>query len=125
VTPVGHELFGLNHDTFAAGRSVLSDVSRIVFDGLRPPDARLPVEIRGMPEGSRGGLLDYVYDTNSALNARTSFLRLKSVIPWVTRRTPLSHHKTPASLANPRTMSGFGFLVPVTPEFLHCSVILG
>jgi esterase/lipase superfamily enzyme len=52
VTPVGHELFGLNHDTFAAGRSILDDVSRIVLDGLRPPDARLPVEIRPMPEGA-------------------------------------------------------------------------
>jgi esterase/lipase superfamily enzyme len=52
VTPVGHELFGLNHDTFAAGRSVLDDVSRLVLDGLRPPDKRLPVEIQPMPEGA-------------------------------------------------------------------------
>jgi esterase/lipase superfamily enzyme/Tfp pilus assembly protein PilF len=52
VTPVGQELFGLNHDTFATGRTVLSDVSRIVLDGLRPPDARLPVEIWPMPEGA-------------------------------------------------------------------------
>jgi esterase/lipase superfamily enzyme len=52
VTAVGHELFGLNHDIFAAGRSVLSDVSRIILDGLRPPDARLPVEIQPMPEGA-------------------------------------------------------------------------
>jgi esterase/lipase superfamily enzyme len=51
VTPVGQELFGLNHDTFATGRTVLSDVSRIVLDGLRPPDARLPVEIQPMPDG--------------------------------------------------------------------------
>jgi hypothetical protein len=50
VTPVGHELFGLNHDVFAEGRSVLSDIHQILL-GLRPPDARLPVEIEPMPEG--------------------------------------------------------------------------
>jgi esterase/lipase superfamily enzyme len=52
VTAVGRELFGLNHSTFAKDRSVLNDVDRIVRDGLRPPDVRLPVEIRPVPEGA-------------------------------------------------------------------------
>src|SRR5262249_341215 len=30
VTAVGHELFGLNHDIFATGRSVLGDIGRII-----------------------------------------------------------------------------------------------
>jgi esterase/lipase superfamily enzyme len=51
VTPLGEELFGLNHDTFATSRSVLDDVGRIVLSGLRPPNARSPDNIRPMPEG--------------------------------------------------------------------------
>jgi esterase/lipase superfamily enzyme len=52
VTAAGSELFGLNHSTFANGRSVLNDIDRILRDGLRPPDARLPVEIQPVFEGS-------------------------------------------------------------------------
>jgi esterase/lipase superfamily enzyme len=51
VTPLGEELFGLNHDTFATSRSVLDDVGRIVLSGLRPPHARSPDDIRPMPAG--------------------------------------------------------------------------
>jgi esterase/lipase superfamily enzyme len=49
ATPVGEEIFGLNHSTFAQSRSILNDV-RLLLTGKRPPGERL-VEILGMPQG--------------------------------------------------------------------------
>ena len=50
VTAVGDELFGLDHDTFAAKRSLINDIG-LVLQGKRPPNSRL-AEIRSMPEGA-------------------------------------------------------------------------
>lgn len=40
VTAVGEELFGINHDVFAAKRPLIDDIAG-VLDGRRPPNARL------------------------------------------------------------------------------------
>lgn len=50
VTAVGDELFGLNHDTFAAQRSLIDDIGRLILRGDRPPNLRSP-QIRSMPLG--------------------------------------------------------------------------
>ena len=50
VTALGQEFLGLNHDVFAADRSVMNDIKVILTSGIRPPDARS--EVRGVPEGS-------------------------------------------------------------------------
>jgi esterase/lipase superfamily enzyme len=50
VSAVGDEIFGLNHDTFAAKRSLINDIN-LILEGVRPPNKRL-AEIREMPEGS-------------------------------------------------------------------------
>jgi esterase/lipase superfamily enzyme len=51
VTAIGNELFGLNHDVFAAQRSLLNDIKLIMSKGIRPPTERL-IEIRRVPEGA-------------------------------------------------------------------------
>jgi esterase/lipase superfamily enzyme len=50
VTALGQEFLGLNHDVFAADRSVMNDIKSIITLGIRPPNAR--GEARGVPEGS-------------------------------------------------------------------------
>jgi esterase/lipase superfamily enzyme len=50
VSAIGDEMFGLNHDTFAANRSLIDDIGRLVLSGTRPPDKRSP-QIRCVPEG--------------------------------------------------------------------------
>jgi esterase/lipase superfamily enzyme len=50
VTAVGNELFGLNHNTFAAQRALIDDIGRLLLRGERPPSLRSPV-IRAFPEG--------------------------------------------------------------------------
>ena len=49
VTAVGEELFGFNHDTFSAQRSLIDDVGRLISKGERPPHVRTP-QLRGIPE---------------------------------------------------------------------------
>ena len=49
VTAIGDEMLGLNHNVFAAVRSLINDIKRVIDTGQRPPHARLP-EIRGYPE---------------------------------------------------------------------------
>jgi esterase/lipase superfamily enzyme len=51
VTAVGEEMFGLNHNTFAAQRSLIDDIGRLILKGDRPPHQRSP-QIRGMPIGT-------------------------------------------------------------------------
>ena len=51
VTAVGDEIFGLNHDTFAARRSLIDDMGRLILTGDRPPNLRSP-QIRAMPQGA-------------------------------------------------------------------------
>jgi len=46
VTAIGEELFGLNHDVFAASRSAIDDLGLIIRQHLHPPLNRLP-EILG------------------------------------------------------------------------------
>jgi esterase/lipase superfamily enzyme len=48
VTVLGEELFGLNHDVFAASRSVIDDMKLILTKNWHPPIDRLS-QIRGMP----------------------------------------------------------------------------
>jgi esterase/lipase superfamily enzyme len=50
VSALGNELFGLNHNTFAANRSLVDDIGRLILTGHRPPNIRSP-QIRGVPEG--------------------------------------------------------------------------
>jgi hypothetical protein len=47
VTAVGEDIFGLNHDVFAASRDVMEDISAILRLNLPPP--RL-IRVRGVPE---------------------------------------------------------------------------
>ncbi len=49
VTAIGDEILGMNHDTFAAKRSLINDIF-LVLQGRSPPSDRL-AEIRGVPEG--------------------------------------------------------------------------
>jgi esterase/lipase superfamily enzyme len=51
VTAIGDEILGLNHNVFAATRSLINDIKLLVERHLRPPHERLP-EIRRVPEGS-------------------------------------------------------------------------
>ncbi len=51
VTAIGDEMFGLNHNTFAATRALIDDIGLIIGSGLRPPQTRLR-QIRMMPEGA-------------------------------------------------------------------------
>ncbi|QOZ84711.1 MULTISPECIES: alpha/beta hydrolase [Chromobacterium] len=50
VTTMGEEILGMNHDTFAASRSLINDIN-LLLQGIRPPNHRL-AEIRSMPEGA-------------------------------------------------------------------------
>jgi len=50
VSAIGAEMFGLNHNTFASNRSLIDDIGRLVFSGVRPPHQRSP-QIRCVPEG--------------------------------------------------------------------------
>jgi hypothetical protein len=50
VTAIVDEIFGLDHDMFAAKRSLINDIG-LVLQGRRPPNSRL-AEIRSMPEGA-------------------------------------------------------------------------
>jgi esterase/lipase superfamily enzyme len=50
VTAMGHDLFALNHSTFAAS-AVIEDIARLVRTGQRPPNLRTS-RIRGVPESA-------------------------------------------------------------------------
>jgi hypothetical protein len=50
MTAVG-ELFGLRHNTFAANRSLIDDIGRLITTGDRPPHRRSP-QLRAIPHGS-------------------------------------------------------------------------
>jgi esterase/lipase superfamily enzyme len=47
VTAVGEDVFGLNHDAFAASRDVMEDIAASLM--LNRPPPRL-IQIRGVPE---------------------------------------------------------------------------
>jgi esterase/lipase superfamily enzyme len=49
VTAVGDDMFGLNHGTFSASRSVLDDIGRRISSGTHPPNLRSPT-LRLMPD---------------------------------------------------------------------------
>lgn len=49
VTAMGDEILGINHDTFAASRSLIDDIN-LILKGMRPPSNRL-AQIRSIPEG--------------------------------------------------------------------------
>ena len=49
VTAMGEEMFGLNHNVFAASRNLIEDIAQLLTRGLRPPDQRLR-QIRPFPE---------------------------------------------------------------------------
>jgi esterase/lipase superfamily enzyme len=49
VTAIGEDLFG--HSAYATTVSILSDISNLIAYGVRPPNRRAAVEIRGMPKG--------------------------------------------------------------------------
>jgi esterase/lipase superfamily enzyme len=51
ATPIGDDIFGLNHSTFSQARSILNDLGILISTGQRPPDKRL-AEIRCVPEGT-------------------------------------------------------------------------
>jgi esterase/lipase superfamily enzyme len=51
VTAVGSDLFGLDHDTFAGTRSVMTDIHALLTDDPRRLPNLRSVEIRGVPEG--------------------------------------------------------------------------
>jgi esterase/lipase superfamily enzyme len=51
VTAVGDDMFGLNHGTFSANRSVLSDLGHLLLDGKHPPPLRSPT-LRRMPSAA-------------------------------------------------------------------------
>lgn len=40
VTDLGKEMFGLNHDVFAASPTVIADIKALLASSLRPPDKR-------------------------------------------------------------------------------------
>jgi esterase/lipase superfamily enzyme len=40
VTDLGNEMFGLNHDVFAASPTVIADIKALLASSLRPPDQR-------------------------------------------------------------------------------------
>jgi esterase/lipase superfamily enzyme len=50
VSSIGVEMFGLSHNVFAADRSLIDDIGRLLLTGARPPNLRSP-QIRGVPEG--------------------------------------------------------------------------
>jgi esterase/lipase superfamily enzyme len=52
ATAVGDEMFGVNHDVFAATRSLIGDISALIRTGRRPPSDRT-AEIHAVPEGAK------------------------------------------------------------------------
>jgi esterase/lipase superfamily enzyme len=51
ISALGDNPFGLNHETFAGHRSLISDIGRLLARAEHPPPVRSP-EIRGVPEGA-------------------------------------------------------------------------
>jgi esterase/lipase superfamily enzyme len=51
VSAIGDEMFGLNHNVFAAKRVLVDEIGRLMDKGDRPPSKRTP-ELRGFPEGA-------------------------------------------------------------------------
>jgi esterase/lipase superfamily enzyme len=51
VTSLGSDIFELNHGVYAANRSAIGDISRIISTEIHPPNRRSS-EIRPVPEGS-------------------------------------------------------------------------
>ncbi|SDR40398.1 Esterase/lipase superfamily enzyme [Rhizobiales bacterium GAS113] len=51
ATAVGEEMFGINHDVFAAKRSLIVDIKALLDTGHHPPTSRTP-EIHPVPYGS-------------------------------------------------------------------------
>lgn len=51
VTAVGSDILGLDHDTFAGTRSVMTDIHELLTDDPRRLPSLRSIEIRGVPEG--------------------------------------------------------------------------